>query len=101
MQWEELTPEQLATPPMSSRSPDTSLYKPLMDALTAGKSVKINLDGVSPKAMQQRLYASANNAKVKITVRTTADKLSVVAHPTKIETPSAPTGQSPPESGKK
>jgi len=62
-----------------------SQYAPIIEAIRAGKNVKIDLEGTTAKAMSQRIYTVAKREDLKITIRTLADKSALVVGPVEPE----------------
>jgi hypothetical protein len=92
LQWEEVSEEQLKELKLSSRSNGRdSQYKDLLEAVKFGKKIKLTLEeGVTPKAMSQRLYTAAKAFGISVTARTTADRLALVISLNGDEKPAEP-----------
>lgn len=80
MQWEEVPEEDVKKLKYASRhSGKDSIYADLLEAVKAGKPIKLTLDpGVTAKAMSQRLYTAAKAQDMRVTVRTLDSKDAVV-----------------------
>lgn len=80
MEWEEVPEEEVKKLKFMNRAGSNGgQYDSLMEAVKSGKNIKVKLDqGVSPKAMAQRLYTGAKSFGIEIKVRTLQDKTAVV-----------------------
>ena len=92
MEWSEVSASELSKIELAPRaSKAESQYKPLIQAVIAGKTIKVVLGDVSPKSMSQRLYTAAKNAGTKVSVRTLLDRSAVIVGPSD----PAPSGEAP------